>query len=162
MVDEEALKDAWADFRKHPGKYGYDDLMKFVPPSGRSAWHEKAMDAAQAQGATEPAATKLEKAHPGHAARLCRAQGMRIVNARKSKYYNEALSNFTRAKRCNERAGLAPAWEQSVRWVRADHHRKTGFISHFEAMATGSGPKREPSFLERAKARWGGRRGDQS
>jgi hypothetical protein len=31
------------------------------------------------------------------------------------------------------------------------HHRKTGF----EAMVEGSGDGIEPSFLERAKARWG-------
>jgi hypothetical protein len=40
---------------------------------------------------TEPAAKKLEKTHPGIAARLWRAQGMRIINAKKSKYYNAAL-----------------------------------------------------------------------
>jgi hypothetical protein len=54
--------------------------------------------------ATEPVAKKLEKTHPGIAARLWCAQGMRIVNARKSKYYDAALSNFESAKRCLERA----------------------------------------------------------
>jgi hypothetical protein len=37
--------------------------------------------------ATEPAAMKLEKPHPELAARLWRAQAMRIVDAGKSKYY---------------------------------------------------------------------------
>ena len=55
--------------------------------------------------ATEPAAKKLEKAEPGLAARLWRAQGMRIVNKSKSKYYDAALTNFERARRCYERAG---------------------------------------------------------
>jgi len=50
--------------------------------------------------ATEPVAKKLEKTHPGIAARLWCAQGMRIVNAKKSKYYDAALSNFERAKAC--------------------------------------------------------------
>ena len=49
---------------------------------------------------SEPAAKKLEKAHPDLAARLWRAQGMRIVDAKKSKYYDAALSNFAHAKRC--------------------------------------------------------------
>jgi len=38
---------------------------------------------------------------------LWRAQGMRIINAKKSKYYNAALENFEQARRCYERAGLA-------------------------------------------------------
>jgi hypothetical protein len=43
----EAIEAAWAEFRKDPGKYSYDELMKFVPRTGRAAWHEKAMDAAK-------------------------------------------------------------------------------------------------------------------
>jgi len=109
--------------------------------------------------ATEPAAKKLEKTHPGLAARLWRAQGMRIVEAGKSKYYDAAVSNFERARKCFARAGLAAEWEQTVRQVRADHRRKTGFLSGFEAVAAGAGQKKQPSFLERAKARWGGRLG---
>jgi antirestriction protein ArdC len=42
---------------------------------------------------------KLEKNHPELAARLWRAQGLRIVDAGKSKYYDAAVSNFERAKR---------------------------------------------------------------
>jgi tetratricopeptide (TPR) repeat protein len=109
--------------------------------------------------ATEPAAKKLEKTHADVAARLWRAQGMRIVNAGKSRYYDAALGNFERARRCYKRAGLAAGWEETVRQVRAAHHRKTGFMSGFEALAAGSGPGDQPSFLERAKARWGGRQG---
>src|ERR1035437_1200483 len=134
----EAIETAWADFRKHPGKYSYDELMKFVPKSERTAWHGKAMDAAKGddlhslielfletkemkrlaelvRGATdealeqtshhttEPAAKKLEKAPPAPAARLWRAQGMRIVNQSKSKYYEAALGNFETARRCYAR-----------------------------------------------------------
>jgi hypothetical protein len=54
--------------------------------------------------ATEPAARTFEKAHPDLAARLWRAQVLRIVNAGKIKYYDSALSNFECAKRCFERA----------------------------------------------------------
>ena len=32
----EALEAAWADFRKHPSKFAYDDLMKFVPKTERT------------------------------------------------------------------------------------------------------------------------------
>jgi len=67
--------------------------------------------------ATEPAAKRLEKNHPGLAARLWRAQGMRIVDAKKSKYYDAALSNFERARDCYQRAGLATEWEKTVRRV---------------------------------------------
>jgi hypothetical protein len=38
--------------------------------------------------------------------------------------------------------------------VRAGHHRKSGFMLGFERLVAGIGPSDEPSFLERAKARW--------
>jgi uncharacterized Zn finger protein len=101
----------------------------------------------------------VEKNHPGLAARLWRAQGMRIVDSKKSKYYNAALSNFERARDCYQRAELATEWEQTVRWVCASHYRKTGFISGFQALAAGSKRSERPLFLERAKTRWGERHG---
>jgi len=104
--------------------------------------------------ATEPVAKKFEKPHPDLAARLWRAQGLRIVNAKKSKYYDAALSNFERAKRCFERAGLEGEWSKTVHQVRTDHHRKSRFMPGFERLVEGMGPSDEPSFLERAKARW--------
>ena len=103
---------------------------------------------------TEPAAKKLEKTHPDVAARLWCAQGLRIVNAKKSKYYNAALSNFERARRCFARAGLVVEWQHVVERVRFDHRRKSGFMSRFEEIVAGSGPSQRPSFLQRAKARW--------
>jgi len=108
---------------------------------------------------TQPAAKKLEKPHPDLAARLWRAQGMRIVDAKKSKYYDAAISNFERARDCYLWAGLTAEWEETVRRVRAAHYRKTGFISEFESLAAGARRADKPSFLERAKARWGERRG---
>jgi hypothetical protein len=107
--------------------------------------------------ATEPVAKKFEKPHPDLAARLWRAQGLRIVNAKKSKYYDAALSNFERAKRCFERAGLEGEWSKTVRQVRADHHRKSSFMPEFERLVEGMGPSDEPAFLDRAKARWNAR-----
>ncbi len=104
--------------------------------------------------ATEPVAKKLAKTHPDVAAKVYRALGMRILKAKKSKYYDAALSNFEDARRCYERAGLGAKWESLVREVRAEHHRKSGFMSGFEEMVAGAGPSAKPTFLERAKARW--------
>jgi len=104
--------------------------------------------------ATEPAAKHLEDGHPDLAARLWRAQGLRIVEAKKSKYYEAALSNFERARDCYLRAGLAVEWEKTVRQVLAAHFRKSGFISGFQALASGAKRAAQPSFLDRAKARW--------
>ncbi len=191
----EAMEEAWADFREHPSKFTYDDLMKLVPKGERAEWHEKALDAAKGADldsllelfvetremerlaelvrgstdkaleqvshyATEPAAKKLEKTHPGLAARLWRAQGIRVVDAKKSKYYDAAISNFERARDCYQRAGLSAEWEEIVRQVRSAHFRKTSFISEFESLAAGARQADKPSFLERAKARWGERHGE--
>ena len=106
---------------------------------------------------TEPAAKRLEKTHPDLAARLWCAQGMRIVNAGKSTYYDAALSNFSRARDCYRRAGLTAEWEQTVGRVCAAHKRKTGFIGGFQAVAAGAEHRNRPSFLDLAKARWGAR-----
>ena len=102
---------------------------------------------------TEPLAEALEAAYPGLAARLWRAQGLRIVNRNKSKYYDAAVSNFERAQRCYERAGLDAEWVQLVLEVRARHRRKIAFLSGFEAVVAGRRMAPLP-FLERAKARW--------
>lgn len=104
--------------------------------------------------ATEPAAKKLEKTHPDVAARLWCAQGLRVVNAKKSKYYGAALSNFERARCCFEKAGRTAEWQRVVEKVRSEHHRKTGLMAGFEEIVAGSGPSKKPSFLERAKERW--------
>ena len=185
---DEALQAAWADFRQHPSKYSYNDLMKFVPKIERAEWHQKAMNAATdaglhsviellvesneverladlvrgAAGGTleavghyvmEPAAKKLERSHPVLAARLWRAQGMRILDAKKSKYYGAALSNFERARDCYVRAGLPVEWEETVRQVSAAHFRKTGFIGEFQKLAAGAKRGDRPSFLESAQQR---------
>ena len=192
--EQEALASAWAEFREHPRKYTYDDVMKFAPKQDRASWHAKAMEAAAGADlysliglfvetketgrlselvkkstdeeleavshyALEPAARRLEKAHPAEAARLWRAMGMRVVNAKKSKYYGAALGNFEQAKRCYVKAGLGADWDRVVREVREVHHRKTGFMPGFEDVVKGAGPSTEPPFLERAKARWGSKTG---
>ncbi len=109
--------------------------------------------------ATEPAAMKLEQPHPELAARLWRAQAMRIVDAGKSKYYDAAAANLERARKCYLRAGLVAEWEDSLRQIRTDHFRKFAFMAAFESVAGGAGHKAPPSFLDRAKDRWGVGRG---
>jgi hypothetical protein len=103
---------------------------------------------------TEPSAKRLAKSHPDVAAKVYRALGMRILNAKKSKYYDAALGNFENAQRCYQRAGLVKKWNAVIAEVRASHPRKAGFMSDFERLVTGHGPSDEPSFLERARARW--------
>lgn len=81
---------------------------------------------------TEPAAKRLEKLHPGLAARLWLAQGMGIVNAAKSKLYPSAIASFERAHGLYVRAGLAAEWQRTASQVRAAHRRKFGFMRDFE------------------------------
>jgi tetratricopeptide (TPR) repeat protein len=190
---DEALEAAWAEYREHPNRFSYADLMAFVPKADRAEWHAKALEAAMGTDlhaliellletkelgrlaerlahasdealegvthfATEPAAKRLEKAHPDMAARLWRAQGVRILKAKKSKYYAAALRNFARARRCYERAGLPGEWQRLVDEIQTEHRRKTGFVVDFLRMAEGAGLRAQPSFLDRAKARWSQRR----
>lgn len=186
---DEAIDAAWAEYRKSPSKFSFDDLMKVVPKADRAVRREKALDAAEGADlhsviellvdtketgrlaelvrvttdvalentshyATEPAAMKLEKPHPELAARLWRAQAMRIVDAGKSKYYEAAAANLEHARKCYVRAGLVAEWDAVVRQIRADHYRKTAFMAAFESVEAGAGHQERPSFLERAKDRW--------
>jgi len=105
----------------------------------------------------EPAARRLAKSHPDVAAKVYRALGMRILNAKKSKYYDAALSHFENAKRCYERSGLDREWVALVAGVRLAHHRKAGFMTAFERLTAGHGPSDAPSFLDRARTRWSAR-----
>lgn len=82
---------------------------------------------------------------------------MRILNGKKSKYYDSALADFENARRCFEKAGLTTEWKRTVAKVNVQHHRKTGFMPGFEKIVQGSGPSTQPSFIELAKARWGSR-----
>jgi hypothetical protein len=186
---EEALEEAWTEFREHPGMFSYQELMRFVPKAGRAAWHAKAMDAAEhadlgslielwletreierlarrlgmatdaeieelSHFRAEPAARRLARSHPDVAARVYRALGVRILNAKKSKYYDAALSHFENAWRCYERSGLLREWAALVADVRGAHHRKAGFMADFERLAAGQAPSEALSFLERARRRW--------
>jgi len=84
--------------------------------------------------------------------KVFRALGMRILNAKKSKYYDVALAHFEDAKSCFERARRGQQWDAVVAEVRQAHHRKTGFMPSFERFVAGL--RQKPSFLERARNRW--------
>ena len=103
---------------------------------------------------TQPVGEQLEETHPDLAARLWCAQGLRILTAAKSKYYDAAVTNFEHAKQCFEKAGLSAAWAAIVNRVRTFHRRKLGFMTRFEELVAGRGPSTRPSFLERARAKW--------
>jgi hypothetical protein len=102
---------------------------------------------------TEPAAKKLSRSHPDIAAKVYRALGMRILNAKKSKYYDAALSNFEQAKRCYRKAGLDSAWDELAAEIRLNHGRKSSFMPGFERLVQGKRPDATPSFRERTQRR---------
>ena len=103
---------------------------------------------------TGPLAGKLKRDHPDVSARLYSAQCMRVINVGKSKYYDAALDNIERARKCYAKAGLNDDWRAVVADVRQRHFRKKGFMAGFEEIVTGAPRNVEPPFLERAKARW--------
>lgn len=57
------------------------------------------------------------------------------------------------SRSCYERTGLGAAWTTLVKQVRTTHRRKFGFVAGFEKIVAGEKPRREPSFLQRAKRR---------
>ena len=42
----DALALAWRDFEKNPDEFAYEELMRYVPRAEKTAWHERAMAAA--------------------------------------------------------------------------------------------------------------------
>lgn len=101
----------------------------------------------------EAAAKKLVRLHPDVAAKVYRALGMRILNAKRSKYYDAALSHFEQARRCYKKAGINLAWEEFVEEIRQTHHRKSAFMPGFEQLVQGKKPHDKSSFLDRTKRR---------
>lgn len=117
----------------------------------------RSSDEALEQVAGSPAveaARHLDTADPAGAARLWRALAVRILEDGKSKYYGTALRNLGWARDCYERAGCAADWQQLVSDVRAAHGRKWSFMPAFEDLVGRVEPGEEPSFLDRARARW--------
>ena len=102
---------------------------------------------------TEPVAKKLVRLHPDIAAKIYRALGMRILNAKKSKYYDSALSHFEQARRCYKKAGVDLAWEELVEEIQQTHYRKSAIMPGFEQLIQGKKPYAKSSFLDRTKRR---------
>jgi tetratricopeptide (TPR) repeat protein len=101
----------------------------------------------------EPAATRLKQGHPLACAKLHVAMALRILVAKKSRYYDAALENLRKARQILQKQGRAREWEALASEIRGEHRRKTGFMPGFERLAAGRS-FREPSFAERARKRW--------
>jgi tetratricopeptide (TPR) repeat protein len=104
--------------------------------------------------ATEPAAKRIARTHPAIAAKVFRALCVRILNAGKSKYYDEALANIEAARKCYLAAGLDELWRKTSTEIRRDHYRKYGFMPGFEEIVAGKRALPQPSFLDSARAQW--------
>jgi hypothetical protein len=124
-----------------------DRLVKRLAPTAPAALEDVS------HYRTEPAAKRLARSHPAVAGKLYRALGMRILNAKKSRYYDAALGHFEEAKRCFEKANDPAAWKALVAEVRQEHSRKS-IMADFDRIVAGQGQRTEPSFLERAKTKW--------
>ena len=100
---------------------------------------------------SEPAAKKLERLHPDIAAKVYRSLGTRILNSKKSRYYDVALSHFEQARRCYKKSGEDLAWQTLVEEILQTHRRKSAFMPGFEKLIQGKRPRAESSFAERTK-----------
>jgi uncharacterized Zn finger protein len=82
---------------------------------------------------------------------------MRILDARKSKYYSAALEHLRTARDLYGKGGKGsqePAWQSVVTRVREGHSRKRGFMSSFKEIVAGGAPAATESFEERVRKRW--------
>lgn len=79
---------------------------------------------------------------------------MRIVKAKKSKYYGIALDHFLKAKKLYSENDCQEEWLSLVENVRRDHYRKYSFIGDFENIVSGNYPEYLESFEERIRKRW--------
>jgi len=101
----------------------------------------------------EPAADGLAKRDNLAAAKLYRALAVRILNSKKSKYYDAALGHFESAHKLYMKAGNAAEWQALLRYIQTEHSRQTGILSGLGLIALGESSN-EPSFAKRAQARW--------
>ena len=102
----------------------------------------------------EPVVKKLGRSHPLLVAKLRIAMGLRIVEAKKSKYYDVALGHFETARDILTKQERADEWDHFVAEVRERHGRKYGFMPGFVRLVEGHRSSNEPSFLDRARQRW--------
>lgn len=153
-------REAWREKALESAKGHLMSMMELLVETGENArlakLTESASDAALeglSHIVTEPAATLLESTHPFLAARLWRAQALRIVHAGKSKYYEAAIDNLERARDCFRQAGRDAEWEKTVLEISRTHSRKQGFIREFASVVRGERILRL-SFLEVAMVKW--------
>jgi len=105
------------------------------------------------QYVSEPAAGGLGKRDKLAAGKLYRALAMRILNSKKSKYYDAALGHLRRARKLFLEAKSEPEWQEIMKTIQTEHGRKKGILAGLGLISSGKVPN-EPSFAERAQARW--------
>ena len=81
---------------------------------------------------------------------MWRELGLDLVNAGKSNQ-DAAVEYFGGMQRCFAVAGLPDCWDQFTDQVRANQHRKAGFICEFKKVVTEVTPDPEPSFVGKAR-----------
>lgn len=99
----------------------------------------------------EKMAVLLKDQYPLLAARVYRAQGMRIVENKKSKYYDKAAEYLYLAKQLYCQNGQAKEWDKIVNTILVEHKRKSGFMAEFNNVLNDQPPRRVPSFQERVQ-----------
>ena len=125
----------------------WERLAKIVEQSSRA----ELMDLSHYT--TEPAAKKLTRSHPLLAAKLHIAMALRIVEGKKSKYYDAALWNLETARKLLLRESRDQEWNVLATEIRENHRRKSSFMPGFERLDAGPST-RKASFRERTKQRW--------
>ncbi len=103
---------------------------------------------------TEPAAYALAAEHPAAAAKVRTALALRVLAAKKTEYYADALRHLETARDLLLALGRVQEWRTLVGEIRDAHHRKSRFMPGFERIVSGWKSSDEPTFLERAKERW--------
>jgi uncharacterized Zn finger protein len=102
---------------------------------------------------TEKAAKVLIKKYPEAAVKVYRALGVRIVNSKKSKYYDVACEHFEKTKELYQKIGQEKEWEKLAKNILSEHSRKSSFIAGFNDVVSNA-KKTKLSFAERAIQRW--------
>lgn len=102
---------------------------------------------------TEKAAKVLIKKYPEAAVKVYRALGVRIVNSKKSKYYDVAYEHFEKTKELYQKIGQEKEWEKLAKNILIEHSRKSSFIAGFNDVVSNA-KKTKLSFAERASQRW--------
>ena len=88
------------------------------------------------------------------AAKIYRAMGMRILDSKKSKYYNTALEHSLKVKSIYIDNNSEEEWLSIVKYIRENRARKYSFITDFKKLVSGIYPSSQKSFAQRARKRW--------